>query len=108
MPKRVDVEMDMLGSTINKLTPFVLNPQIRNIIGQSKSSIKMRKIMDEQKILLINLSKGDLGKNNSSLLGSFIINMILIAAMSRRDTLYLERLQKPFHVIVDVYQNLTC
>lgn len=104
-PKNIDKEIDFVSSTVNKLTPFILNTQMRNIVGQSKSSIKMREIMDERKILLINLSKGDLGENNSSLLGSFIINMILIAAMSRRDMTYYERLEKPFHVIVDEYQN---
>jgi hypothetical protein len=78
---------------------------MRNIVGQSKSSFKMREIMDEKKILLVNLAKGELGENNSSLLGSFIINMILIATLSRRDESYEERKEIPFHVIVDEYQN---
>jgi hypothetical protein len=54
---------------------------------------------------LVNLSKGDLGENNSALLGTFLINMILVAALSRRDMTLQERQAKPFHVIVDEYQN---
>ncbi len=99
------LQFELVGSTVNKLTPFLLDHKMRNIIGQSESKIKMRTIMDEKKILLVNLSKGDLGENNSSLLGSFLINMILIAAMTRRSMSLKERQEKPFHVIVDEYQN---
>lgn len=98
-------QFELVGSTVNKLTPFLLDHQMRNIVGQSRSTIDFRKLMDDQKILLINLAKGDLGENNSSLLGSFLINMILIAAMSRRNISLEERQKKPFHVIVDEYQN---
>ena len=98
-------QFELIGSTVNKLTPFLLDHQMRNIVGQSKSRLNIRKLMDERKILLVNLAKGDLGENNSSLLGSFLINMILIAAMSRRDMPLAERQTKPFHVIVDEYQN---
>ena len=61
---------------------------MRNIIGQSESSIDLRSIMDEGKILLVNLSKGDLGENNSALLGSVLVNLILIAALRRRGPQY--------------------
>jgi len=104
-PESVKQRFELIGSTVNKLTPFLLDHQMRNIVGQSKSSFNMRRIMDEQKILLVNLSKGELGENNSALLGSFIINMILIAALSRRDMPYEQRQNRPFHVIVDEYQT---
>lgn len=103
--KNTNRHFDLVGSTVNKLTPFLLDHQMRNIVGQAKGSFQMREIMDEQKILLVNLAKGELGENNSSLLGSFIINMILIATLSRRDMRPYERKEVPFHVIVDEYQN---
>ena len=103
--KNTNRRFDLVGSTVNKLTPFLLDQQMRNIVGQSKSSFNMRDVMDKKKILLVNLSKGELGENNSSLLGSFIINMILISALSRRDITLEERQALPFHVIVDEYQN---
>ena len=96
---------EMISSTINKLTPFLLDYQMRNIVGQSKNSINLREVMDEKKILLVNLAKGDLGERNSSLLGSVLINMFLISALSRRDKSYEERGTMPFHLIVDEYQN---
>ena len=98
-------QFELVGSTVNKLTPFLLDHQMRNIVGQSKSSFDMRELMDDQKILLVNLAKGELGENNSALLGSFIINMILIATLSRRNQHPEERKKLPFHVIVDEYQN---
>ena len=58
---------------------------MRNIIGQPKNTIDLRKVMDEGKILFVNLSKGDLGEENSSLLGSVLVNLIMIAALKRRE-----------------------
>lgn len=98
-------QFEVIGSTVNKLTPFLLDWQMRNIVGQAKSTINMRAVMEGKKILLVNLAKGDLGENNSALLGSFLINIILIAAMDRRDMPLEARKRKPFHVIVDEYQN---
>jgi hypothetical protein len=105
--KNTNRRFELVGSTVNKLTPFLLDHQMRNIVGQTKNTFKLREIMDDQKILLVNLSKGDLGENNSSLLGSFLISQILIAALSRRDMTLAERQKKPFHVIVDEYQNFS-
>lgn len=96
---------ELISSTVNKLTPFILDEGMRNIVGQTKSTFKLRDIMDERRILLVNLSKGDLGENNSSLLGAMLINMVLMAALSRRDQSLEQRQQAPFHVIVDEYQN---
>jgi len=103
--KNTNRHFDLVGSTVNKLSPFLLDHQMRNIVGQSKSSFSMQSVMNEQKILMVNLAKGDLGENNSTLIGSFFINMILIATLSRRSMSLDERQQKPFHVIVDEYQN---
>jgi hypothetical protein len=69
----------------NKIGQFTANPLVRNIIGQSKSTFDIRKVMDEQKILIINLSKGRIGDTNTSLLGSMIITKIYLAAMSRAE-----------------------
>lgn len=69
----------------NKIGQFTGNPLVRNIIGQPKSTFDIRKVMDEQKILIINLSKGRIGDTNTSLLGSMIITKIYLAAMSRAE-----------------------
>ncbi len=98
------MQTEVTSSTLNKLSPFLLDTMMRNIIGQSESSIDLRSIMDEGKILLVNLSKGDLGENNSALLGSVLVNLILIAALRRRGPQYHQG-RRRFHVIVDEYQN---
>lgn len=97
-------QTEVTSSTINKLSPFLLDSMMRNIIGQAESSFDLRQIMDQGKILFVNLSKGDLGENNSALLGSVLVNLILIAALRRRGPQY-QRGRKQFHVIVDEYQN---
>jgi energy-coupling factor transporter ATP-binding protein EcfA2 len=78
--------MQEAGAAIqNKIGQFTANPLVRNIIGQPKSTFDIRKIMDEQKILIINLSKGRIGEQNTSLLGSMIITKIYLGAMSRAE-----------------------
>lgn len=93
------------ASTVNKLTPFLLDESIRPIVGQSEKSIDFRSLMDERKIVLINLSKGKIGQNTSQLLGSVIINLILVSALSRQDLSLKGRESNPIHLIVDEYQN---
>ena len=90
----------------NKIGQFTANPLIRNIIGQPRSSFDFRKVMDEQKILIINLSKGRLGESNANLLGSMLITKIYLAAMSRAnvDPAALRRLP-PFYFFVDEFQS---
>lgn len=90
----------------NKVGQFVSNPLIRNIIGQKKTSFDVRKLMDEKKILIINLSKGKVGEGNANLLGSLLITKIYLAAMSRADAgpYALEKLP-PFYFYVDEFQN---
>jgi len=67
----------------NKIGQFTSNPLIRNIVGQPKSSFDLRKMMDEKKIIIMNLSKGRVGEVNANLLGSMLVTKIYLAAMSR-------------------------
>ncbi|MEK7091845.1 MAG: type IV secretory system conjugative DNA transfer family protein, partial [Patescibacteria group bacterium] len=99
--------MQEAGDAIkNKIGQFTANPLIRNIIGQPKSSIDMRKVMDEKKILIINLSKGQVGEQNASLLGGMIITKIYLAAMSRSNVPERELKELPyFYFFVDEFQS---
>lgn len=96
-------ETEATAAIQNKVGQFVTNPLIRNILGQAHSSIDMRKIMDEGKILIVNLSKGGIGEDNSNLLGAMIISKIQLAAMSRMNIPEEER--KDFYLYVDEFQN---
>ncbi|MBI5734124.1 MAG: type IV secretion system DNA-binding domain-containing protein [Candidatus Kerfeldbacteria bacterium] len=87
----------------NKIGQFLSSAIIRNIVGQPKSSIDLRGIMDEQKILLMDLSKGKVGEDNSALLGAMMVTKIQLAAMSRIDVPENERLD--FFMYVDEFQN---
>jgi CxxC-x17-CxxC domain-containing protein len=87
----------------NKVGQFLSSSLIRNIVGQVKSSIDLRKVMDDNKILLMNLSKGRIGEDNANLLGSMMITKIQLAAMSRVDVPEKER--KDFYLYVDEFQN---
>jgi len=90
----------------NKIGQFAGNPLIRNIIGQSKSSFDLRKMMDEKKIMIVNLSKGRVGEGNARLLGSMFITKIYLAAMSRADepASVLAKLP-PLYLFVDEFQS---
>lgn len=94
---------EVLDYITSKFGRFVTNKLIRNIIGQSKSSFDLREIMDTGKILLINLSKGTLGEENSNFLGLILVPRILMAAMSRADTAKENR--RDFYLYVDEFQN---
>lgn len=90
----------------NKIGQFTSNPLIRNIIGQPKSSFDIRELMDQRKILLINLSKGLVGDTNMRLLGSMITTRIFLAAMSRADLSAQDIAKLPkFYFYVDEFQN---
>lgn len=90
----------------NKVGQFIANPLIRNIIGQKKTSFDIRELMDNKKILIVNLSKGKVGEGNANLLGSLLITKIYLAARSRADAgpYELEKLP-PFYFYVDEFQN---
>ncbi|MFA5030185.1 MAG: type IV secretion system DNA-binding domain-containing protein [Patescibacteria group bacterium] len=87
----------------NKVGQFLSSAVIRNIVGQPKSKIDIRKAMDEKKIILLNLSKGRIGEDNSRLLGAMIITHMQLAAMSRVDIPEHER--QDFYLYVDEFQN---
>ncbi len=90
----------------NKVGQFVANPLIRNIIGQPKSSFDIRDVMDNRKILIINLSKGRVGEANANLLGSMLITKIYLGAMSRADLSERELEKAPnFYLYVDEFQS---
>lgn len=94
---------EVLDYIVSKFGRFVTNKMVRNIIGQSKSAFSFREIMDEQKILLINLAKGEIGEENSNFLGLILVPRLLMAAMSRQDVPEDER--KDFYLYVDEFQN---
>jgi len=94
---------EVLDYITSKFGRFVTNKMIRNIIGQSQSSFSFREVMDTGKILLINLSKGELGEENSSFLGLILVPRILMAAMSRSDIP--EEARRDFYLYVDEFQN---
>ncbi len=102
-----DRYMQEAGAAIqNKIGQFTANPLIRNIIGQPKSSFDIREAMDNQKILIVNLSKGRIGEQNTSLLGSMIITKIYLAAMSRADASPQRLAELPnFYFYVDEFQS---
>ncbi len=94
---------EMLGYLISKVGRFVENAMMRNIVGQPKSGFNFRKIMDEGKVLLVNLSKGRTGEINAKLLGLILVSKIQIAALSRADIP--EDQRKDFYLYVDEFQN---
>lgn len=95
---------EAVAPVLNKVGAFTANPLIRNIIGQPKSSFNIRKIMDEGKILIVNLSRGIIGEDNAALLGSMFVTKIQLAAMSRADIPRMED-RTPFYLYVDEFQN---
>lgn len=97
-------QAEAIAPVLNKVGAFTANPIIRNIIGQPKSTFNIREIMDEGKILIVNLSKGLIGEDNASILGSFIVTKIQLAAMSRSDIPDIKD-RRPFFLYVDEFQN---
>lgn len=95
---------ESIAPVLNKVGAFTANPIIRNIIGQPKSSFNIRKIMDEGKILVVNLSKGLIGEDNAGILGAFLVTKVQLAAMSRSDIPDVKD-RRPFYLYVDEFQN---
>lgn len=95
---------EAVAPVLNKVGAFTANPIIRNIVGQPKSTFNIREIMDQGKILIVNLSKGLIGEDNAAILGAFMVTKIQLAAMSRSD---IENLadRRPFYLYVDEFQN---
>lgn len=89
----------------SKFNVFIANDYMRPIIGQSRTTVNFRQIMDEGKILLVNLSKGRLGDINSSLLGMLVVGKLLMAAFSRIDAP--EEKRRDFYLYLDEFQNFS-
>ena len=94
---------EILGWFVSKFGAFLSNEMMRNIIGQTKSGFNLREIMDNKKILLVNLSKGRTGELNSQLLGMIFVMKFQVAAMGRANVPEDER--EDFALYVDEFQN---
>lgn len=97
-------QAEAVAPVLNKVGAFTANPIIRNIIGQPHSTFNIRELMDDGKILIVNLSKGLIGEDNAAILGSFLVTKIQLAAMSRSDIPLIED-RRPFYLYVDEFQN---
>jgi DNA helicase HerA-like ATPase len=90
---------------LNKVSKFTTNPLLRAVVGQAHSSLDFRRLMDERRILLANISKGALGEDVSSLLGSLIVTKLALASLSRED---IPEPERNLHVLyADEVQNFT-
>jgi hypothetical protein len=94
---------EAVAPVLNKVGAFVANPLVRNMVGQPRSAFNIRQIMDEGKILLVNLSRGQVGEDNAAILGALMVTKIQLAAMSRADMPLDKR--RPFYLYVDEFQN---
>jgi CxxC-x17-CxxC domain-containing protein len=97
------VLQEVISPIQNKVGQFLSSSLIRNIVGQTKSAFSIRDLMDNGKIIIMNLSKGRIGEDNSALLGAMMITKIQLAAMGRVDIPEEER--KDFYLYVDEFQN---
>lgn len=93
--------VEAITPVLNKVGAFTANPLMRNIVGQPKSAFNLRQIMDEGKIFVANLSRGQLGEDNAAILGALLVTKMQLAAMSRADS----EIRKPFYLYVDEFQN---
>ena len=97
-------DTDAIIPLVNKLGQFLSDPMLRNIFGQKENKIDIERLMNEQKIILINLSKGRIGEENSSFFGAMFITKIKQAGMARAKLPNSER--KDFYLYVDEFQNI--
>ena len=97
------LRQDAISPIQNKIGQFLASSTIRNIVGQPKTAINIREVMDGKKILLVKVAKGVVGEDNAALLGAMIITKIQLAAMSRADIS--EERRVPFNLYVDEFQN---
>src|SRR5436190_8958151 len=101
MPPKLQAEA--VAPIYNKVGQLISNPLLRNILGQARSTVNLRQVMDEGKVLLVNLSKGRVGEDASALLGAFLVTALQQAAMSRADSPEEERAD--FFAYIDEFQN---
>lgn len=96
-------QTEAVSPILNKVGQFLSTPTIRNIVGQPRTALDVRQIMDQNKILIVNLSRGKIGEDNAALMGSMIITKVQLAAMSRADLPAEQR--SPCFLYVDEFQN---
>jgi len=96
---------ELFSYVISKIGRFISNEMMRNIVGQSENSFDIRSVMDQKKILLVNLAKGLTGEINSNLLGFMLVSKMQMAALSRADMPESER--SDFYLYIDEFQNVT-
>jgi type IV secretory pathway TraG/TraD family ATPase VirD4 len=94
---------EAISPILNKIGQFLTSIPLRNIVGQKENTFDLRKVMDEGKILIVNLAKGKIGEDNSSLLGAMMIANIQLSALSRADLP--EKKRKSFYLYVDEFHN---
>ena len=94
---------EAVGPITNKVGQFLSSKLVRNIFGQPRTKLNMRKAMDEGKIILVNLSKGRIGEDNANMIGSLLVTKIQIDAMSRADIP--AHMRRDFYLYIDEFQN---
>lgn len=94
---------EAVAAITNKVQPFLTNTSVRAIVSQTGRSLDLRRVMDEGKILIVNLSKGKVGEDNAALLGSFLVTALQQAAMTRADVPEEDR--RDFYLSIDEFQN---
>lgn len=99
------MQQEAISPIQNKIGQFLNNPVVKNIVGGRESNFDIRKIMDEGKIFLVNLSKGKIGEDSASLLGALLVTKIALAALSRQNVL--EEKRRDFYLYVDEFQSFT-
>lgn len=96
---------EIISPVQNKVGQLLSSPQIRNIVGQAKSSVDFGFVMNQKRILLVNLSKGKIGEDKSNLLGSAIITKLYLAALERQNIE--EEARQDFYLYIDEFQNFS-
>ncbi|MDR2190047.1 MAG: type IV secretion system DNA-binding domain-containing protein [Candidatus Peribacteria bacterium] len=94
---------EAVGPITNKVGQFLSSRLVRNVFGQPRTRLSMRKAMDEGKIILVNLSKGKIGEDNANMIGSLLVTKIQIDAMARAEIA--AHLRRPFYLYIDEFQN---
>ena len=97
--------LERISSTLNKVGKFALSPVLRNIVGQTKSGFDIKQVMDNNQILIVNLSKGRIGADNANFLGSLMLSKMVSTALRRSEIP--ESKRTDFYMHVDEFQNFT-
>lgn len=97
--------VEAVAAIQNKIRPFLTNRSVRAIVSQSQRSLDLRRIMDDGKILIVNLSKGRIGEDNAAMLGALLVSSLQEAAMRRADAP--ESKRRDFSIVIDEFQNFT-